>query len=228
MLSFIPTPIGNKDDITVRALKLLESVTVLFCEDTRTTIKLLRMYDIEWKTKKLYSLTSYTPEHRIDEYITFVKEQDCWVVSEAGTPWLSDPWKHLIKLCWDFHLPFEILPWANALIPWVIACPTNTSSFVYKGFLPQKKWRMGAIKEILQHDYPVFVYESVHRIEKMLQQVKNEWYKWKIYIWREISKMHEQHIIWTAEELIKQIELWWLVIKWEFVVWFFDQHNVKN
>jgi 16S rRNA (cytidine1402-2'-O)-methyltransferase len=83
MLSFIPTPIGNKDDITVRALKLLENVSVLFCEDTRTTIKLLRMYDIEWKTKQLYSLTSYTPEHKIDEYISLVKEQDCGVVSEA-------------------------------------------------------------------------------------------------------------------------------------------------
>lgn len=227
MLSFIPTPIWNKEDITLRALKLLENVSVLFCEDTRTTIKLLRMYEIEWKTKKLYSFTSYTPENKIWEYIELVRDQDCGVVSEAGTPWLSDPGKHLIKLCWDFQLPFEILPWANALIPWVIACPTDTSSFVYKWFLPQKKGRQTVLKEIIQSVYPVFAYESVHRIEKLLKQLDDLWYTGRIYIGREISKMYEQHLVWTTQEMLKYIQDWILQIKWEFVVWFYTD-NKKN
>jgi len=225
MLSFIPTPIWNKEDITLRALRLLKEVNILFCEDTRTTIKLLRMYDIERKNKQLYSLTSYTPEHKIDEYITMVKEQNCGVVSEAGTPWLSDPGKHLIKLCREWSLPFEVLPGANALIPWVIACPTDTSSFVYVWFLPQKKGRQTMLKEILQSVEPVFAYESVHRIQKLLEQLQKIWYEWKIYIWREISKMYEQHLSWAPEELLAKIESQELPVKGEFVVWFYKDHK---
>ncbi len=221
MLSFIPTPIWNKEDITLRALRLLKEIDVIFCEDTRTTIKLFRMYDLEWKHKKLYSFTSYTPENKIGEYINMVKEKNCGVVSEAWTPWLSDPWKHLIKLCREFDLPFEILPWANALIPWVIALPTDTSNFVYRWFIPQKKWRETFLKSVLQSVYPVFAYESVHRIEKLLKQLIKLEYEWKVYIWREISKMYEQHLVWTPEELMKKIEDWILTIKWEFVIWFF-------
>ena len=182
------------------------------------------MYEIEWKTKKLLSFTSYTQDYKLDEYLTMIKEEDCGVVSEAGTPWLSDPGKHLIKLCWDFKLPFEILPWANALVPGVIACPTDTSNFVYKGFIPQKKGRQTFLQYVLQSVYPVFAYESVHRIEKLLKQLDDLEYEWLIYIWRELSKMYEQHSVWTSKELMEKIASWELPIKGEFVVWFFKDY----
>ena len=91
MLSFIPTPIGNKEDITLRALRLLEELDILFCEDTRTTKKLLRMYDIDYRHKHFHVLTSFTDESRISTYIQLLKENNCGLVSEAGTPGLSDP-----------------------------------------------------------------------------------------------------------------------------------------
>ncbi len=222
MLSFIPTPIGNKEDITLRALRLLKELDVLFCEDTRTTIKLLRMYDIEYRNKKLLSLTSFTSPNKIWGYLELIKNNNCGVVSEAGTPGLSDPGKHLIKLCWEYTLPFEILPWANAVIPAVIAAPINTSTFVYMWFPPTKKGRQTFLQKILQSVYPVFIYESVHRIEKLLTQMEDLWYQGSILIAREISKMYEEYKIWTTQDILRMIQDWSLVIKWEFVVWFFD------
>jgi len=222
MLSFIPTPIGNKEDITLRALRLLKETDVLFCEDTRTTIKLLRMYEIEYRNKKLLSLTSFTWSHKIMEYLELIKNNVCGVVSEAGTPGLSDPGKKLIELCWEYWLLFEVLPWANAVIPVVIATPTNTSSFVYMWFPPTKKGRQTFLKKILQSIYPVFIYESVHRIEKLLIQMEDLWYKWQMIIGREISKMYEEYKTWSAQELLGMVQDWSLIIKWEFVVWFFN------
>ena len=225
MLSFIPTPIGNKEDITLRALRLLKELDILFCEDTRTTIKLLRMYDIEYRNKKLLSLTSFTSPNKIWEYLELIKNTTCGVVSEAGTPGLSDPGKHLIKLCWEYALPFEILPWANAVIPAVIAAPTNTSTFVYMWFPPTKKGRQTFLQKILQSVYPVFIYESVHRIEKLLTQMEDLWYEGSVLIAREISKMYEEYKIWTTQDILRMIQDWSLVIKWEFVVWFFDNEK---
>jgi len=86
MLSFIPTPIGNKEDITLRALRLLRELDIIFCEDTRTTIKLLRMYDVEYRNKKLLSYTSHTAPNKLEQYLELIKNTHCGVVSEAGTP----------------------------------------------------------------------------------------------------------------------------------------------
>ena len=183
------------------------------------------MYDIEWKTKKLLSLTSYTQDYKLDEYLTMIKEQNCGVVSEAWTPGLSDPGKQLIKLCRDFWFPFEILPGANALIPGVIACPTDTSNFVYRGFIPQKKGRQTFLQWVLQSVYPVFAYESVHRIEKLLTQLDDLGYDWLVYIGREISKMYEQHLSGTTKELLEKIASWEMPVKGEFVVWFFKDYE---
>lgn len=99
MLYFIPTPIGNKEDITFRALRMLKELKYLFCEDTRTTMKLLHMYDIDFSDKQLSSLTSFTDQSKMNHYLNILKEYDAGIVSEAGTPGLSDPGKNLIQLC---------------------------------------------------------------------------------------------------------------------------------
>lgn len=225
MLSFVPTPIGNKEDITLRGLRLLEELDILFCEDTRTTIKLLRMYEIEYRNKQLLSFTSHTAPNKLEQYLELIKNNHCGVVSEAGTPWLSDPGKHLIKLCREYHLPFEVLPWANALIPTVIATPTNTTNFVYMWFPPTKKGRKTFLTKIIQSVYPVFIYESVHRIQKLLEQMEDLWYNGKVIIMRELTKMYEQIEAWTTQELLKKMENWDMPIKGEFVVWFFGDNE---
>lgn len=226
MISFIPTPIWNKEDITIRALRILKESELLLCEDTRTTIKLLRMYDIEYRTKTLHSYTSYSSEEKISQIILSNKYTSIWVVSEAGTPWLSDPGKSIIKLCWDYSLPFEILPWANALIPAVIATPTNTSTFVYMWFVPQKKGRITFLKNILQcvnNDLqPVYMYESVHRVQKLLTQLQELWYAGNVSIARELTKLYEQYLTWTPWELLEFITTSKLQLKGEFVIWLYS------
>lgn len=219
MLSFIPTPIGNREDITMRALRLLKECTVLFCEDTRTTKNLYRMYDIAYQDKKLIPYTSYIKN--ISQYIPIIREKMCGVVSEAGCPWLSDPWKSLIQLCRQENIKFNILPGANALIPAVVATPSDTSKFVYLGFPPHKKWRQTFVKTILQQSHPVYIYESVHRVEKLFKQLKELWYDWKLLIARELTKMFEEYLVGTVDEILKSIEDKKLIIKWEFVIGFF-------
>lgn len=218
MLYFIPTPIGNKEDITLRWLRHLKELDTFFCEDTRTFKNLCRLYDIEYANKKLYPLTSFTDPGKLQHYINIIQTSDCWVVSEAGTPWLSDPGKSLIKLCRENNIQFDVLPWANALTPAMVWSYTDTSHFVYYGFLPPKKWRQTIFKEIMAQDKPAILYESVHRIEKLIKELEQLEFKGKIGIFRELSKMFEQKLRWSVEEIQWKIQSWEMPIKWEFVV----------
>ena len=218
MLYFIPTPIGNKDDITLRGMKLFQSLEFFVCEDTRTTMKLMKMYDIPYKDKTFFSLTSFTSNNQLARYVDILKASDIGLVSEAGTPWLSDPGKSMIQLCNEYKIPYTILPWANALIPAVVGAGFDTSEFIYLWFLPTKKGRQTKIKEILQSDTPVFVYESVHRMEKLLKELSQAGFQGQISIARELSKMFEQHFTGTVEEAIEMIKEKKLPIKGEFVV----------
>lgn len=219
MLYFIPTPIGNKEDITLRALRMLKELTYLFCEDTRTTMKLLQMYDIDFSEKQLSSLTSFTDQSKMNHYLNILKTSDVGIVSEAGTPWLSDPGKSLIQLCNEQNLPYSVLPWANALVPAVVGAGFDTSSFVYIGFLPQKKGRQTALKNAIASEIPVFFYESVHRVEKLFTELSALWFTGKISMCRELSKMFEQQVTWTLDEIQEMIKKNQISIKWEFVIW---------
>lgn len=177
------------------------------------------MYDIVYQDKKLIPYTSYIKN--ISQHVKILKEETCGVVSEAGCPWLSDPWKSFIQLCREENIPFEILPGANALIPAVVATPIDTSKFVYLGFPPHKKWRQTFVKTILQQSYPVYIYESVHRVEKLFKQLKEFEYDGKILVARELTKMYEEYKTWTIDEILSMIEEKKMVIKWEFVVGFY-------
>lgn len=219
MLYLIPTPIWNKEDITLRALKLLKELSFLICEDTRTTKKLLNMYEINYSDKQFFSLTSFTDKWKINYYKNLISEKDVWMLSDAWTPWLSDPWKVLIQICNEENIPYTILPWANALIPAVVWAGFDTSCFCYIWFLPQKKGRQTALKEAMKRDIPTFFYESVHRLEKLVKELEELNFQWKIYIVREISKMFEQRICCQLSEVQMKIKSWDFQIKWEFVVW---------
>ena len=218
MLYLIPTPIWNIDDITIRALNLLKELPILICEDTRTTKKLLNMLNIWYENKQFFSLTSFTNQGKLNHYLNLLKENDIWMLSDAWTPWLSDPWKQLIQICSENNLPYTILPGANALIPAVVWSWFDTSSFCYIGFLPQKKWRQTALKECIERDIPTFFYESVHRISKLLEELKNLNFNWEIFIAREISKVFEQFFTGSLDECEEFIKSWKIVIKGEFVV----------
>jgi len=218
MLYLIPTPIWNKEDITLRALKLLKELSFLICEDTRTTKKLLNMYEINYSDKQFFSLTSFTDRWKINYYKNLISENDVWMLSDAWTPWLSDPWKSLIQLCNAHNIQYSILPWANALVPSIVAAWFDTTKFVFIGFLPQKKWRQTALKSMMERDIPTFFYESVHRMPKLIEELKWMNFKWKIFIAREISKVYEQFFTWTISECEDLIKNWAINIKGEFVI----------
>lgn len=219
MLYFVPTPIWNKEDITLRALRLFQEISVFICEDTRTAKKLLSMYDISLDWKEFYALTSFTSQWKLGFYCKILQENDAVMISEAWTPWLSDPWKSLVQLCNENQIPFSVLPWANALVPSVVAAGFDTTEFKFIWFLPQKKWRQTALKDMLDADAPTFFYESVHRMPKLLEELSELWFSWKIFIARELSKLYEQYFTWTLDECKKLIDSWKIQIKGEFVVW---------
>jgi len=202
----------------------MKELNIFFCEDTRTTRKLMRMYDIDYRMKVFHSLTSFSGEKKLQQYIDLLFENDCALVSEAGTPWLSDPGKSLIKLCRERKIPFEVLPWANALIPAVVASYTDTTKFTYLGFPPTKKWKQTFLTQILQSVYPVYIYESVHRVEKTLKKLQKMWFTWTVFLARELSKMYEQKVWGTIDEILDQIASGKVIMKGEFVIGFVNNH----
>ena len=218
MLYFVPTPIGNKEDITLRAIRLLWEIKILICEDTRTAKKLLSMYDISIAWKEFYSLTSFTSQSKLWFYTKLLSDNDAIVISEAWTPWLSDPWKSLIQICNENQISFSVLPWANALIPSIVAAWFDTTQFIFLWFLPQKKWRQTALKKAIGSDMPTFFYESVHRMPKLLQELRELNFDWKIFIAREMSKVFEQFFTGSLDECDNLVKQWKMAMKWEFVV----------
>ena len=219
MLYLIPTPIWNTKDITLRALELFGELKYFICEDTRNFKKLLGIYKIDYSDFNFYSLTSFTDNYKLNSYLEILKNHDVWLVSDAWTPGLSDPWKAMIQLCNENNLKFSVLPWATALIPSVVWAWFDTSKFMFIWFFPKKKWKQTMIKEIIESDYPTFFYESVHRIAKTLEEFQKLGFTWKVSISREISKVFEQQTTWNIDEIIKMIENKQIVEKGEFVVW---------
>jgi 16S rRNA (cytidine1402-2'-O)-methyltransferase len=218
MLYIIPTPLGNLQDITLRAVELLKNLHYVICEDTRSTKKLMQLLNIPYDTKQFYSLTSFTNAGQIDRYVDLIKNNDVGLVSDAGTPWLSDPGKSLIEVCHKYTLPFTVLPGANALIPVVVASGFDTSQFVYIGFLPKKKGKQTLMKEMIASERPYFFYESVHRISKALQELYNLGFRGKVSIGRELTKMHEQLLTDSIENVLAALKAGQIPEKGEFVV----------
>ena len=228
MLYIIPTPVGNSQDITLRAINLFKDLNIFLCENTNTTKKLFGMYDIPTSGKKFYHYTSHQ-NNQLDFFADLIASNDVWLMSESGTPWLSDPAKELVRICREKDLHFEVLPGANALIPAVVWSNFDTSEFIFRWFLPLKKWKQTKLLEICNSEYPIYIYESVHRIEKLISELSKLSYQWIICVHRELSKKFEQKIAWNTQEILSHISSGKLVLKWEFVVWFYNkQEKIKN
>lgn len=224
MLYIVPTPIGNTEDITIRALRLFREINFIISENTFSTKKLLWIYDIEFHDKQFIKFTSHD-HHRIDHIISQLQNQDGILVSEAGTPWLSDPGKIIIIACQQHNISYTILPGSTALIPAVVSAGFPTTQRTFLGFLPHKKWRETMIKMMIESDYPSFFYESVHRISKLLEQLEKTKFMGSISISREISKHFEQHItgdLSTIKDMIQQKKI---PLKWEFVIGIYPHYH---
>ncbi len=201
-LFIIPTPLGNLEDITLRAIRILKEVDVILAEDTRNTIHLLKHFGIE---KPLRSYHQHN-EHKIVEEITqeIAAGKNIALVSDAGTPGISDPGFLLIRECVKQGVEVETLPGATAFVPALVNSGLPCDAFVFYGFLPQKKGRQTKWKEIAMEDKTIVLYESPHRIVKAIEEIiLYLGADRKVSLSREISKIHEETVRGTAENVLK-------------------------
>jgi 16S rRNA (cytidine1402-2'-O)-methyltransferase len=189
-LYIVPTPIGNLDDITLRAIKVLREVDFIAAEDTRTTKHLLDHYSIQ---KPLLSFFSHNEQVRVPQIITQLKEGNAVaLVSDAGTPGISDPAHAIIKAAIEHQINIIPLPGATAFVPALVASGLQTHSFVFEGFLPHKKGRKTALQKLANEERTIVLYESPHRILKTLEELEEYLGDRNAVIGRELTKKFEE------------------------------------
>ncbi|MBU1074531.1 16S rRNA (cytidine(1402)-2'-O)-methyltransferase [Patescibacteria group bacterium] len=208
----VATPIGNLDDITLRAIKTLKEVDLIACEDTRHTLKLLNHYDI---SKPLISYHQHSKVSKIDHLIEELKAgKDIAIVTDAGTPGISDPGQVLISKAVEKGIRVIPIPGPSAVIAALSAAGVPTDAFIFLGFLPLKKGRKRIIESFKDEKRTIVLYESPHRIEKLLGELKDVLEDRKIVVARELTKMFEEIIRGTVSEVQERLK----IIKGEFVV----------
>ncbi len=224
ILRVVGTPIGNLEDISLRALRVLKESDYILCEDTRVTKKLLDKYEIR---TPLISFHQHTGDIKIEKIIGLLEVgSNLALVTDAGTPGISDPGSKLIELLRERFSEEEVLiesvPGPTALTTALSIAGSGFDKFLFLGFLPNKKGRQTKVKEIFASDYPVALYESKHRILKLLEELKAESLRTeiniKVYIGRELTKLHESFYIGSPMELIDVLNSNQTNLKGEFVV----------
>jgi len=220
MLYIVSTPIWNLEDITFRAVRILKEVDGIACEDTRTSSTLLNHYDIK---KPLISFHSHSGKMKIEKIISDLKDwKDIALISDAGTPWISDPWYVLIKEAIINEIEVVPVPWVTAFTTALVWSGMQMNHFLYLWFLPVKKWRQTILTKLAENkSETIVIYESVHRIIKTLHDlVKYFWEEHYAVVWRELTKKFENFQRGSLSEIIKYFEENPSKIKGEFVICF--------
>ena len=204
-LYLVPTPIGNRADITLRALDVLKSVDTILAEDTRTSGTLLAHYGI---SKPLQSFHIHNEHHAADKLIERMQAGERFaLVSDAGTPGIADPGFLLVRACRKAHLNVECLPGATALIPALVQSGFPCDRFVFEGFLPHKKGKQTVLKRLAEEDRTVVAYESPHRLVKTLEElVIHLGSDRAISVSRELTKIHEETFTGTTAEVLAHFQ----------------------
>lgn len=204
-LCIVPTPIGNLEDITLRAIRMFKECDLIFAEDTRVTKKLLNHFEI---TKQVLPFHAHNEHKALSSAIDRIKGNNLTVlVSDAGTPGISDPGFLLARECVNAGIDLECLPGPTAFVPALVASGFPCDKFVFEGFLPHKKGRQTRLIKLSEEDRTVVLYESPHRLVKCLGQLE-EFFgaERKVCVVREISKMFEEYKRGTAAEVKEYYE----------------------
>ena len=222
-LYLVATPIGNLEDITLRALRILKEVDYIAAEDTRNTLKLLNHFEIK---KPLISNHRHNEEDRENGLIEKLKEgKSIAVVSDAGTPGISDPGEVIVKRAIEENIDVIPIPGACAAINALIASGLDTKEFVFLGFLPlNKKLRKEKLEEIKNENKTIIIYEAPHKIKDSLSDLKDIIGDRKIVLAREITKIHEEFIRGNINEIIEKSEN----LKGEMILLIEGNHKVNN
>tara|TARA_Y100001954_G_scaffold134928_1_gene144059 strand:- start:129 stop:800 length:672 start_codon:yes stop_codon:yes gene_type:complete len=200
-LFLVPTPIGNLEDITFRSVRILNEVDLILAEDTRTSGKLLKYFDIKTPMKSFHMHN----EHKVlDKMIDKLKQGiKIALISDAGTPGISDPGFLLVRACVEEGIETECLPGATALIPAIVQSGFPTDRFIFEGFLPPKKGRQTRLKQWSEETRTIVFYESPHKIVKTLSQLQEfVGGDRRLSVSRELSKKFEETVRGTVNELV--------------------------
>ena len=202
LLYVVPTPIGNLKDITERALDVLISADLILAEDTRTTGKLLKHYDI---VKPLRSFHLHNEHRAVDAIVDQIHSGLNYALcSDAGTPAISDPGFLLVRACVKADIKVICLPGATAFVPALVVSGLPCDRFIFEGFLPHKKGRQKRLLSILEESRTTVLYESPHRVIKLLEEiVKYDCGNRRIVMCREISKLHEEVVRGSVLEVLE-------------------------
>lgn len=200
-LYVVPTPIGNLEDITLRAIRVLKEVDIILAEDTRTTSFLLKHLGIE---KRMFAHHKFNEHAAVESLVTRIAAgEDIALVSDAGTPGISDPGFLLVRTCLEHGIEVETLPGATAFVPALVQSGFPADRFCFEGFLPQKKGRNKRIEALLDETRTMIFYESPYRVVKALEQFAEAFGSDRqVSVSREITKKFEQTVRGTLEEVI--------------------------
>lgn len=199
-LYLVPTPIGNLEDITVRAINILKSVDVILAEDTRTSGKLLKRYEI---SRPLQSYHVFNEHKAVTQLVERMRQgEKMALISDAGTPSISDPGFLLVRECLKSDIKLECLPGATAFVPALVKSGLPSDKFVFEGFLPHKKGRKTRLEILAQEERTIILYESPHRLVKALDQfIEHFGEDRQASVSRELTKLYEETVNGTLAEL---------------------------
>ena len=199
-LFIVPTPIGNMEDMTFRAVRILNEMDLVLAEDTRVSSKLLARYEIRAKVSSFHKFNEHAVVAGIAKKID--SGLNVALISDAGTPGISDPGFLLVRACLEQQIDVECLPGATAFVPALVNSGFPSDRFVFEGFLPQKKGRMKRIENLANESRTMIFYESPHRLVKFLEQMISFFGAGRrCCVSRELTKIHEENIRGTLEEV---------------------------
>ena len=205
-LTIVPTPVGNLEDITLRAIRVLKEADLILAEDTRTTGFLLKHFEIQ---NKMLSHHKFNEHKSVDQLASRIRGgENIALVSDAGTPAISDPGFMLVRACVEQGVDVECLPGATAFVPALVNSGLPCHKFCFAGFLPQKKGRQTRLKELAVEPRTIIFYESPFRLVKTLTQLSEFMgAERKVSVSREISKLHEETVRGTLSEVISHFSM---------------------
>ena len=211
LLSLVPTPIGNIGDISLRAIELLREADILLCEDTRVTKKLINILKERYNTtfkedQEFISLHSHNEQAFVEKLDPSFFEQNIVYASDAGMPGVSDPGQTLVRYCIENNIEYDVLPGANAVLTAFVASGFIETQMLFFGFLDHKgSSREQQLQEAMYNGYTTILYESPHRLEKLLREIDKVDSEREIFVAKELTKKYQKYLHGSASEILTQL-----------------------
>jgi len=225
MLTFIPTPIGNPQDITIRALKAFGKATLFLCEDTRETKRLLRIleerFEFTYPEVEFLSFHEHNGAERLEMVASRLKEEDVVYVSDAGMPVISDPGQILVEYCQNNQIAYDVLPGASAVVTAYAASGFESGKFLFYGFLPSKGRgvdRFSTLVYLMNRMDDTVLYEAPHRIEKLIEEIVDIDENRELFLAKELSKKFQTYHKGSAKEILERFKTANLKGEWVVVI----------